>query len=201
LLGRLKTFAFIVAALLPTSGALGQGTGIPISADPSPTIKAEPAPPTARDESRFEVPGTFRLFGNLYATGQSQVDVTRSPIDFGPAWRLKSGISYTTFGGVQLSASVIARRGYSLPIAMAQPLGSDLQIFDPRNSSSEFGWRAIQWDTELRVRKTLTTSGLFDVTLVGEAFNLFNLHSPDDNTARAPTLTSPTVRAGAVLGF
>jgi hypothetical protein len=142
----------------------------------------------------------FQLFRGLAVITQSQADITTSTASFGSTWRLKTGIRYEARGGVRLSASVIARRGYSLPAAMAQPIGGDAQMIDNRNSSLEFGWAPVQWDTELRIRKMLKTSGRVDVAVVGEALNLLKMNGSDP-TPRAPALTSRTVRVGVVLGF
>jgi len=138
------------------------------------TVEAPPALPITRDATRFDAPGTFRLLGNVYVIGQFQGDIARSPADFAPSCRLKAGISYTTIG--------------------------DVQIVDPRNSSAEFGWPAMHWDTELRVQRPLTTFGIFDVSLVGEALNLLDLNKTD-TTPKAETLSSPTIRAEGLIEF
>jgi hypothetical protein len=85
--------------------------------------------------------------------------------------------------------------------AGVQPLGSDVQLTDYSNASLESGAAPIHWDTELRIRKTLISSDDLDLTVVGEAFNLLNMNRGAKPTAKTPVLTSPTVRAGVLLGF
>jgi len=145
-------------------------------------------------------PGGFRLFGNVKGVAVSQTDIARTTASFGSTWRLKTGIGYDV-GGLQLTASTIVRRGYSLPITMVQPLGSNVQLPEPGNASLEFGAAATHWDTELRIRKTITSKGPVDVAVVGEALNLLNLNHDPAAAPPGSMLTSPTFRAGIVLGF
>lgn len=114
---------------------------------------------------------------------------------------MKVGIRYNAPGGVQFTASAVARRGYTLPIAMTQPLGSDVELPDHSHPSLLFGAAPIQWDTELRVRKTFLSSDAFDLDGVFEAFNLLNLNRGAEQTEKTPVMTSPTIRAGVFLGF
>jgi hypothetical protein len=71
-----------------------------------------------------------------------------------------------------VSASTIVRSGYSLPIAMAQPIGGDLQPLEHRNSAIDFGWRPVLWDTQFQVVERLKTSGAVDVSIVGRRSEL-----------------------------
>jgi len=144
--------------------------------------------------------GTFTLFGNVNGLAAPQTDIAGTTTSFGPVWRMKIGVRYNAPGGVQFTASAIARRGYSLPIAMMQPIGSDVQLTDYSHPSLLFGGAAILWDTELRVRKTLIATDAMDLDAVAEAFNLLNLNRGAE-TEKTPKLTSPTIRAGVFLGF
>jgi hypothetical protein len=145
-------------------------------------------------------PGTFTLFGNVNGLASPQTDIAGTTASFGPVWRMKVGIRFDAPGGVQFTASAIARRGYSLPIAMMQPLGSDVQLTDSSHPSLLFGAAPILWDTELRIRKTFISTDALDLDGVAEAFNLLNLNRGAE-TEKTPVLTSPTIRAGVFLGF
>lgn len=72
---------------------------------------------------------------------------------------VKTGIRFDTTGGLQFTAGAVVQRGYSLPITMVQAPGIDVQLPDPGNAALEIGSAATRWDTELRVRKTLTSKG------------------------------------------
>jgi hypothetical protein len=165
------------------------------------SIKVEPTLERPADSQPDDVSGTFTLFRNVKGLGLFQSDIARSTMSFGPAWRMKVGVRYNAPGGVQFSASAIARRGVSLPLAMMQPLGSDLELPDASHPSLSFGPAPIQWDTELRVRKTFIASDAFDIAGIVEAINLLNLNGGAEPTEKTPMLTSPTIRAGVLLGF
>ena len=143
---------------------------------------------------------TLTLFGKVDGLALPQTDISGTTTSFGPTWRMKIGIRFDAPGGVQFTASAVARRGYSLPLAMMQPLGSDVQLIDTSNPSLLFGGAAILWDTELRVRKTFISTEALDLDVVAEAFNLLNLNRGAE-TEKTPVLTSPTIRAGVFLGF
>jgi hypothetical protein len=153
------------------------------------------------DARSGDAAGTFTLFGRVKGFALWQTDTARTTVSFGPTWRLKTGIRFDAPGDVQFSASVSARRGYSLPIAMGQPLGSDAQSIEQDNLPVQSSAAPIHWDTELRIRKKLISSEPLDLSVVGEAFNLLNLNRKSEPTATTPVLTSPTVRAGVLLGF
>ena len=199
--------AIAVAALVATASAHAQSGPVPAgcTADPrQPSCAAiSTGPGTDRPAPLGgDAVGTFTIFGKVKGFTFSQADIARTTTSLGSTWRLKGGLSVEAPGGVFFSASTIARRGSTLPIAMAQPLGSDVQLAEG-NAALQPGTAPIQWDTELRIRKMLLTSDALDVGVVGEAFNLFNLNGATDPraSATAPMLTSPTVRAGVFLGF
>jgi hypothetical protein len=150
----------------------------------------------------IDTPGSFTLFGPVKGFALVQTDLARTTSSFGPTWRVKAGLRYETPGGVQFSASASARRGYSLPIAMLQPLGSDVPLPDYSSLFLQSGASQIHWDTELRVRKALISSDALDLAVIGEAFNLVNVNPKPDPAAKGPVVTSsPTVRGGLLLGF
>jgi hypothetical protein len=152
-------------------------------------------------ESRSGVTsGTFTLFGKVDGLALPQTDIAGTTTSFGPTWRMKIGIRLDGPGGVQFTASAIGRRGYSLPIAMMQPLGSDVQLTDSSHPSLLFGAAPIHWDTELRLRKNVISTDALDLDVVAEAFNLLNLNRGAE-TEKTPVLTSPTIRTGVLLGF
>ena len=82
-----------------------------------------------------------------------------------------------------------------------QPLGSDVQVPDSSHPALLFGPVPIQWDTELRVRKTFIASDALDLAAIIEAINLVNVHRGQEQSERSPMLTSPTIRAGVFVGF
>jgi hypothetical protein len=158
-----------------------------------------------------EPSGEITLFGNLTAIVKPQTDIARETASFGETWRVKTGLRFEAPGGIELTASTSARRGYALPLAMVQAPGSDVQLPEFGNVALEFGSASTHWDTELRVRKTITSKGPVQLSIVGEAFNLLNLNHASDATPPGSTrsvstapnemLTSPTFRVGIVLGF
>jgi hypothetical protein len=218
---RASSMALVVTALLFAASAHAQsGPASATAATNGCTADSSPTPclsiPTGltltlpADTPSGDASGTFPLFGNVKGLGLfgnvkglalSQTDITRTTSSFGPTWRLKTGVRYEAPGGLQFSASAITRRGYSLPIAMVQPLGSDVQLPDSGNASLQSGAAPIRWDTELRIRKALISSEALDLAVVGEVFNLLNLNREAEPTTTTPVLTSPTIRAGVLLGF
>jgi hypothetical protein len=144
---------------------------------------------------------TVPLFRTTSGLVVLQPDIARSTASFGPTWRLQTGVLSRLPGGVQFTASVVGRRGYGLPVAMVQPLGSDVPLPDSSNAALELGMAPVHWDTELRIRKTLMSSHGLELSLVGEAFNLLDVNHGVTPTPVTPVLTSPTVRGGVALGF
>jgi hypothetical protein len=205
---RASSIAFAVTALLFAASAHAQSVPVPPangcaeSLRPSClTVTTEPTLERPPDASDGSATGTFTLFGNVTGLALFQNDVARTTTSFGPAWRMKVGVRYDARGGLQFTASAIARRGYSLPVAMMQPLGSDVQLPDHSHPSLLFGAAPILWDTELRIRKTFIASDTLDLDGVVEAFNLLNLNRGAEPTEKTPALTSPTIRGGVLVGF
>ena len=205
---RASSIAFAVTTLLFAAIAHAQSapaapaSGCAESLQPSClSITTEPKLERPADSQSGNAPGTFTLFGNVKGLALFQSDIVGTTTSFGPTWRMKVGIRYDTPGGVQFSAGAIVRRGYSLPIAMMQPLGSDVELPDYSHPSLLFGAAPIQWDTELRIRKTFISSDALDLAGVAEAINLLNLNRGAEQTEKTPVLTSPTIRAGVLLGF
>jgi hypothetical protein len=204
---------FAITALLFATGAQGQSgpappaaaaSGCPAQPNQSSclSIASLPALEFPADLRIGDAPGTFTLFGNVKGVALVQSDISRTTSSVGPTWRVKTGILYQAPGGVQFTASAIARRGNHLPITMVQPLGSDVQSADYSSAFLQSGATRIQWDTELRIRKALFSSDVLDLAVVGEAFNLLNLNPAPDPAAKTPAVTSsPTVRGGVLLGF
>ena len=186
---------------LASAAAAANGCAAEPSQPPCLSISTGPNLELPTDARSGDASGTFTLFENVKALALSQTDIARTTASFGSTWRLKTGIRYEALFGVQLTASVITRRGYSLPTAMVQTLGSDAQLIDHSNASLQAGAAPIHWDTELRIRKTLISSDLLDLAVVSEAFNLLNLNHGAAPTATTPVLISPTVRTGVLLGF
>jgi hypothetical protein len=217
---RVLWLAFIITAL-PVSRAQAQNAPLPAgsliggcateSAQSScVTLGTEPTVESPADRDSRDSPGEVTLFRNLKGVAQPQTDIARTTASFGATWRIKTGLRYDAPGGLQFSASTIARRGYALPLAMVQTPGSDVQLPEVNNAALELGSAPTQWDTELRVRKTLSSKGPVHVAIVGEAFNLLNLNhesaatpGPTPSVAPAPAamLTSPTFRVALVLSF
>jgi len=208
---RASSIAFVVTTLLFAATAHAQSApaapaapanGCAESLRPSClSIATEPKLERPADSARDNAPGTFPLFGNVKGLAVFQSDIARTTTSFGPTWRMKVGIRYDAPGGVQFTASAIARRGYGLPLAMVQPLGSDLQLADHGQPSLLFADAPIQWDTELRIRKAFISSDTLDLAAVAEAINLLNLNGGGNQTEKTPVVTSPTIRAGVLLGF
>jgi hypothetical protein len=208
---RASSKALIVTTLLFGAVVHAQDAPAPVApAAPGCKDSNQPACLSIATEPNLELPAkkrtddpssAFRLFGNVKGFGLFETDIARTTWSFGQTWQLKTGIRYEAPGGVQFSASVIGRRGYSLPIAMMQPLGSDVQVTDPSNTSLLFGAAPIQWDTELRVRKTFISSDAMDLAGIAEVFNLVNVNRGVQQTEKTPLLISPTIRAGVLVGF
>jgi hypothetical protein len=137
--------------------------------------------------------GPVIVFGNFK---QFQAASGRSSLSFGDTWQARTGVSYHALGGVQLTASLLGRHGYSLPITMAQAIGTD--VLAPE--SMVWTWSPVRWDTHFRLQKTLKESGSVQIEVVGEAFNLFNLNRTED-TATASILRARTARIGLVFSF
>lgn len=203
-----SSIALVVTTLL--FGATAQAQSVPAtpangcaqSLQPScVSITAEPTLERPAGSPDARTPGTITLFGNVKGLALFQGDLAETTPSFGPAWRMKVGVRYDAPGGVQSTASAIARRGYVLPLAMVEPLGSDVQLPDYSHPSLLFGGAAIHWDTELRVRKTFIASDALDLAAVVEAINLLKLSGGADQTEKAPALTSPTIRAGVFVAF
>ena len=184
-----------------SAGQVANGCATESGKPPCVTLSTERNLELPRDRRSGDASGKFTLFGNFKGLALSQTDIARTTASFGTTWRLKTGIRYEAAGGVQLSASAIVRHGYARPVAMVQPLGSDVQLPELGNASLEFNSAPTHWDTELRIRKTLTSKGPVDVAVVGEAINLLNLTNDSGATAPASMLTSRTFRVGIVLGF
>jgi hypothetical protein len=96
--------------------------------------------------------------------------------------------------------SVVARRGYALPLAMAEPIGGDTISTGGGESYIDIARTPVLWDTELRIRKRVKTRGV-QIDLVGEGINLLNLNRSPSVSPISPTLTSRTFRLGVVFGF
>jgi hypothetical protein len=205
---RASSIALAVTALLFAATAHAQrvpaapANGCAESLQPScVSVTSEPTLERPPDSRGGEASGTFTLFEHVKGLGLFQRDIAGTTTSFGPTWGMKVGVRYDAPGGVQFTASVIARRGYSLPIAMMQPLGSDVLVTDSSHPSLLFGAAPIQWDTELRIRKTFMSSDTLDLAGVAEAFNLLNVNRGAEQTEKTPALTSPTIRGGVLVGF
>ena len=168
-----------------------------------PCLAVTPGTPVGleRDVRNSAATETRTPFGNVTGLALWQADTARTTATVGPTWRLKAGVFYRLPGSVQFSASVVARRGYGLPLYMVQPLGSDVQMPEGGDASIESGSAPIRWETELRLRKTLMSSDALDLALVGEAFNLLNLNGGAKPTPETPVPASPTIRVGVFAGF
>ena len=203
--------ALTAAMLLAASTGQAQSGSAPPESAPSQCV-AEPGhpcliipgglrldtPPEPRTGIGTE---TLTLSERIALFGRSQSDTGTATSNFGPTWRLKSGVRLDLPGRTQVSAGVIMRRGSSLPLAMVQPMGSDVSLPDGSTISLETWSAPIRLDTEFRVRKMLLSSDSLDLSLVGEAYNLFNVSSEDRASPRAPAASSPTIRCGVLAGF
>ena len=179
------------------------------SSDPTPTIRLRHAPDVEHPvetpvltgpswETQAGRPGTLGLSDRWTAKGTFQLGTMPSVAGLGPTWRLKGGATYRTLGGIELSANMLGRRGYALPVFAVEPLannGMAPEVGMPMLGTSP---TPTIWESELRVQKTVKSRGAVDVTLIGSVFGLGGTRTPSE---RATTLTSRTLRFGVVLGF
>jgi hypothetical protein len=169
---------------------------------------AAPAPTFAPPRSVLELkPGSFETSGTL--TAGPWTLTTKTAWDTrDPQRQIHARLAYETKGGLRLSAGVIGRQRYVMPLAVAQPLGSDGVVREAGLSFFEPVERAMLWETQIRVEKALTDRGALHIRAVGELFNLFDVSTLfDGDRAKAgkePSTrltTSKSARFGLVLGF
>jgi hypothetical protein len=141
----------------------------------------------------------LRLSDRWAVQGGFELSEMRRQAASGPTWQTKTGVSYAGPAGIQVMTSVVARRGYALPLAMVEPVGSD--TISTNGGPSYLDTRTpVLWDTEVRIRKHVKTRGV-QIDFVGEGLNLLNLNRSSTVSRMSPTLTSRTLRFGIVFGF
>jgi hypothetical protein len=145
-------------------------------------------------------PPRLRLSDRWAAQGLFAPSEMRPQARFGPTWQTKAGVSYAGPAGIQVMASVVARRGYALPLVMVESVGSDTISTRGAESYVDIGGTPVVWDTELRIRKRVKAHGV-QIDLVGEGVNLLNLNRSPAVSSISPTFTSRTFRLGVVFGF
>jgi hypothetical protein len=186
----------------PTSPAAANLCKTDPGTPPCATLDTQRTPPPPPPPISSPSPGLFTLFRNVQGLALFQPDITATTPSLGATWRVTTGLRVNAPGGVQISTNAVVRRGYALPVAMVQMLGSDVQLPETGTAAVlEFNAAPTRWDSEIRVSKTITSKGPVDVTIVGEAINLQNSGKAPGATPSETMLNSRTVRAGVVLGF
>ena len=157
-------------------------------------------------ESRLTKPAPWTLQSDTVWGPRASGDLAGSAM-----WQPQINVrgSYAAPGGVNVSFGVIGRRHYSLPLAVARPIGSDASAFDMATSLFEPAERQMLWDSTIRVEKVLKSRGAVHVKVVGEFFNLLDAdtllgggrRALDPHDLSPAILKSRSMRFGLVLGF
>lgn len=146
------------------------------------------------------VPGTF-TFGGLTLDGRFQTDTSLTSGGFGSTWQATASARYRAPAGFVVSAGIVARRGYRLPLFMTTAAGGDEAIASMGQSIAATSRVPVLFDTRVRVQRHLITRGGLNVDFVAEGLNLLNANVGREHGDISPTLTSRTFRAGLVFGF
>jgi hypothetical protein len=152
-------------------------------------------------------PGGFETSGTLTA-GPWTLTTKTAWDSRDPQRQISARLAYETRGGLRLSAGVTGRQRYLMPLAVAQPLGSDGVVREAGFSLFEPVDRTMLWETQIRMEKVLKDGGALHIRAVGELFNLFDastLFGGDRAKAGKETSTrlrtSKSARFGLMLGF
>lgn len=115
-------------------------------------------------------------------------------------WQLKGTKIFSLPGGVQLSASLVGRRGGDLPLYAAESAGGTitaerrvLSVWDANTS--------VLWDTQIRAVKRIKSSGTVHIDAIGEILNLVNVTPAAPLNPTASLLTSRALRAGISISY
>ena len=191
----LLVFAFVAqvkAQTAPPAGAVTSGESQPVSSElrlPQLTLQA--------DTSQLLLNKKERPNPQWFTTFTFDPDASTDRGGFGPRWHAKATTSFSLGGGFQLFASVVARRGYDMPLFIAESLGSDIV----RAGGTLYREPRTMWDTEIRVKKRVKANGRLKIDVLGEALNFVNVNRRTSSPTISPTLTSWTWRFGVVLRF
>jgi hypothetical protein len=141
---------------------------------------ARPSGPDSESTTSTEHPGVTDLLSGV--TFDPSPLLTRG--GFGETWTVKSMATVRLFGRAQLSAGVIARRGYDRPLFMAEAAGSDVVMAPGAPYALDLAQAPIAWDTELqlkvRAKKSTSTSWARGSTCSGPRVTaVYDRHSYD----------------------
>ena len=187
--------AIILATLPGRAGAQSMLTGsaVHVEAPPvAPLILTAGLPVHVTDTS----PDTLTTTGALKLDRWTlQSDTSWNTRD--PHSQVSARATYSAPGGFRLSAGVIGRSRYVMPLAVAQALGSNGNVQNSGGAYFEPVGHAMVWDTQIRVEKTLKKMGTKEIRAVGEVFTLFGTPL----SSRGSLLTSRAIRVGVVIAF
>jgi hypothetical protein len=143
-------------------------------------------------------PGSFETAGGL-TVGPWTLTTKTAWSTRDPQRQISARLGYATKGGLRVSAGITGRQRYVMPLVVAQPLGSDSLAVDAGASFFAPADRAMLWDTQIRVEKTLKDAGRLRIHPIGELFNLLD-SSTLFGGSKSP-LTSRSLRVGLKLGY
>jgi len=133
--------------------------------------------------------------------GGVQFGSSPSHAGFGPTWDTRASVSYRAPGGIVLTAGVVGRRGYEVPLYIAEAPGTEGMTFIANSPILDTTSRPVLWDTVFRIEQDLLTLDRVRVSLVGDALNLVDLNRNQDKKPISGTLTSRVVRGALRIKF
>ena len=137
-------------------------------------------------------------------TAGDVLTTTNDPSLFGNRdrlWEFRSGGAHELGKGIVLSADVIGRRGYRLPLYSSDAIGANRSQLDVANAALvDMSQVHTEWTAKLRIEKTFVRRK-WEMRLVGE---LMAPVGQRDRTVVSPStgfFNSRAIRIGIVLGF
>ena len=153
---------------------------------------------------RVSPPPFYIDFSAMPRTPGDVLTTTSDPSLFGSRdrlWEFRSGGAYELGKGFVVSADVIGRRGYRLPLYGSDLIGANRSHVDVANASVvDMSQLHTDWTAKLRIEKTLVQRK-WEMRMVGE---LMAPVGQRDRTVVSPStgfFSSRAIRLGIVLGF
>jgi hypothetical protein len=157
-------------------------------------------------DARADPPSKMRIdFGLLTETTADDRRAKDPLLLFTPRdrlWEFRTGRSFELGKGLVGSAQLVGRRGYRLPLYLAEPVGADRSTFDlPNFAGADMSQFEIDWVAKVRIEKTLVQRRTWNMRLVGEVLAPLNHGDRAASPQPASLLNSRAIKLGLVLGF
>jgi hypothetical protein len=157
-------------------------------------------------DARTDPPSKMRIdFGLLTETTADDRRAKDPLLLFTPRdrlWEFRTGRSFELGKRLVGSAHLVGRRGYRLPLYLAEPLGADRSTFDLANfAGADMSQFETDWVAKVRVEKALVQRRTWNMRLIGDVLAPLNHADRAVSPQPASLLNSRAITLGLVLGF